>query len=62
MFGKKLQADVKKSTQKIQDSKKDSGTRFKHLRIVLGKINLLLDLGCAMVNSSNFFIVKLLFL
>lgn len=37
MFGKKVQADVKKSTQKIQDPKKDSATRFKHLRIVLGK-------------------------
>lgn len=39
MFGKKLQADVKKSTQKIQDPKKDSATRFKHLRIVLDHVD-----------------------
>ncbi|GLH07913.1 Probable Rho GTPase-activating protein CG5521 [Gryllus bimaculatus] len=35
MFSKKLHADVKKSTQKIQDLKKDSATRLKHLKIVL---------------------------
>ncbi|XP_075222670.1 putative Rho GTPase-activating protein CG5521 [Lycorma delicatula] len=40
MFGKKLQADVKKSTQKIQDPKKDSATRFKHLRIVLDHVDI----------------------
>lgn len=36
MFSKKLHVDVKKSTLKIQDVKKDSATRFKHLKIVLG--------------------------
>ncbi|XP_045527991.1 probable Rho GTPase-activating protein CG5521 isoform X1 [Pieris brassicae] len=35
MFTKKSHQDVKKSTVKIQDSKKDSTTRLKHLRIVL---------------------------
>ncbi|XP_044599551.1 ral GTPase-activating protein subunit alpha-1 isoform X3 [Cotesia glomerata] len=35
MFSKKLHVDVKKSTLKIQDVKKDSATRFKHLKIVL---------------------------
>ncbi|RZF33885.1 hypothetical protein LSTR_LSTR009909 [Laodelphax striatellus] len=39
MFGKKIQVDVKKSTQKIQDPKKDSATRFKHLRIVLEHVD-----------------------
>lgn len=37
MFSKKLHADIKKSTLKLQDPKKDSATRFKHLRIILGK-------------------------
>ncbi|CAG9106107.1 unnamed protein product [Plutella xylostella] len=35
MFTKKSHQDVKKSSVKIQDSKKDSGTRLKHLKIVL---------------------------
>lgn len=35
MFSKKI-ADVKKSTLKIQDAKKDLQTRFKHLKIILG--------------------------
>lgn len=37
MFTKKSHQDVKKSTVKIQDSKKDSTTRLKHLKIVLGE-------------------------
>lgn len=36
MFTKKSHADVKKSTLKIQDSKKDSASRLRHLRTVLG--------------------------
>ncbi|XP_066993863.2 probable Rho GTPase-activating protein CG5521 isoform X2 [Anabrus simplex] len=39
MFSKKLHADVKKSTQKIQDLKKDSATRLKHLKIVLEHVD-----------------------
>lgn len=39
MFSKKPHADVKKSTQKLQDHKKDSATRFKHLRIILDHID-----------------------
>ncbi|KOB76717.1 putative tuberin, partial [Operophtera brumata] len=35
MFNKKSHQDVKKSSVKIQDSKKDSSTRLKHLKIVL---------------------------
>ncbi|KAK2104105.1 hypothetical protein P7K49_017961 [Saguinus oedipus] len=39
MFSKKPHGDVKKSTQKVLDTKKDALTRLKHLRIVIG-------LGC----------------
>ncbi|XP_069882812.1 ral GTPase-activating protein subunit alpha-1 isoform X7 [Dipodomys merriami] len=35
MFSKKPHGDVKKSTQKVLDSKKDALTRLKHLRIVI---------------------------
>uniref|UniRef100_A0AAV2JAW9 Rap-GAP domain-containing protein n=1 Tax=Knipowitschia caucasica TaxID=637954 RepID=A0AAV2JAW9_KNICA len=35
MFSKKPHGDVKKSTQKVLDSKKDVLTRLKHLRIVI---------------------------
>lgn len=38
MFTKKVHADVKKSTLKVQDLKKDSTTRLKHLKIVLGRL------------------------
>ncbi|XP_051158588.1 probable Rho GTPase-activating protein CG5521 isoform X3 [Leptopilina boulardi] len=40
MFSKKLHVDVKKSTHKIQDVKKDSATRFKHLKIVLDNVDI----------------------
>ncbi|XP_073994212.1 probable Rho GTPase-activating protein CG5521 isoform X1 [Rhodnius prolixus] len=40
MFSKKLHADIKKSTLKLQDPKKDSATRFKHLRIILEHVDL----------------------
>ncbi|ELW63174.1 Ral GTPase-activating protein subunit alpha-1 [Tupaia chinensis] len=36
MFSKKPHGDVKKSTQKVLDTKKDALTRLKHLRIVIG--------------------------
>ncbi|XP_021917093.1 ral GTPase-activating protein subunit alpha-1 isoform X3 [Zootermopsis nevadensis] len=39
MFSKKLHADVKKSTLKIQDLKKDSATRLKHLKIILENVD-----------------------
>nr|XP_033808417.1 ral GTPase-activating protein subunit alpha-1 isoform X7 [Geotrypetes seraphini] len=35
MFSKKIHGDVKKSTQKVLDTKKDVLTRLKHLRIVI---------------------------
>jgi len=37
MFSKKASIDVKKSTQKFLDGKRDIPTRFRHLKIVLGK-------------------------
>ncbi|XP_014218628.1 ral GTPase-activating protein subunit alpha-1 isoform X2 [Copidosoma floridanum] len=39
MFSKKVHVDIKKSTLKIQDVKKDSATRFKHLKIVLDNVD-----------------------
>ncbi|KAJ8670226.1 hypothetical protein QAD02_001485 [Eretmocerus hayati] len=39
MFSKKLHVDVKKSTLKVQDVKKDCTTRFKHLKIVLDNVD-----------------------
>lgn len=36
MFTKKSHADVKKSTAKLQDCKKDSASRLRHLRTILG--------------------------
>lgn len=40
MFTKKSHADVKKSTAKLQDCKKDSASRLRHLRTILGKYKL----------------------
>ncbi|XP_065226643.1 ral GTPase-activating protein subunit alpha-1 isoform X2 [Planococcus citri] len=39
MFGKKVHGDIKKSAQKINDLKKDSATRYKHLKNVLEHID-----------------------
>lgn len=36
MFSKKALTDVKKSAHKILDPKKDTATRFKHLKFLLG--------------------------
>lgn len=37
MFIKKTHIDVKKLTSKIQDSKKDTASRLRHLKTILGK-------------------------
>lgn len=37
MFSRRSHGDVKKSTQKVLDPKKDVLTRLKHLRALLGK-------------------------
>lgn len=36
MFTKRNLVDIKKSTSKLQDPKKDLTTRIKHLKIILG--------------------------
>lgn len=37
MFSRRSHGDVKKSTQKVLDPKKDVLTRLKHLRALLGE-------------------------
>lgn len=37
MFTKKSNIDIKKSTLKLQDGKKDSASRLRHLKTILGK-------------------------
>ena len=37
MFGRKSHGDVKKSAVKVLDAKKDTVTRLKHLKVVLGE-------------------------
>lgn len=39
MFTRRGHGDVKKSTQKVLDPKKDVLTRLKHLRSLLGELN-----------------------
>ncbi|EDW80787.2 uncharacterized protein Dwil_GK11379 [Drosophila willistoni] len=39
MFTKKSHADVKKSTLKLQDCKKDSASRLRHLRMILDNVD-----------------------
>ncbi|XP_059477062.1 ral GTPase-activating protein subunit alpha-1 isoform X2 [Neocloeon triangulifer] len=38
MFAKKISIDIKKSTLKIQDYKRDSATRLKHVKIVIDNV------------------------
>lgn len=49
MFSKKPSVDVKKSSQKFLDGKKDTPTRFKHLKVVLDNLE---------VNESKVFLEK----
>lgn len=44
MFTRKSHVDIKKSAQKILDSRKELLTRLKHLRVILGTILLLIYL------------------
>lgn len=50
MFSKKSLVDIKKSTAKLQDPKKDVPTRIKHLKLILGKW---LDLRIMVVNEAH---------
>jgi hypothetical protein len=47
MFSKKQQGDIRKSAQKVIDPKKDTVTRLKHLRILLGEF-VVCELHCKM--------------
>lgn len=50
---KKPHSDVKKSSQKVLDSKKDCLSRLKHLRIVLGENMTYIDLKLNLITQIN---------
>ena len=52
MFGRKGHGDVKKSAVKVLDPKKDTVTRLKHLKVVLGELKKILC--CLLVNKQDF--------
>ncbi|KAK9694341.1 hypothetical protein QE152_g33616 [Popillia japonica] len=54
MFSKKI-TDVKKSTTKIQDSKKDLATRTKHLRNILDTVDIAEAKGFCEANFSHIY-------
>lgn len=54
MFSKKPHSDVKKSSQKVLDSKKDCLSRLKHLRIVLGKCMTHIHFNHNLINKKCF--------
>ncbi|KAF5297114.1 hypothetical protein FQA39_LY02694 [Lamprigera yunnana] len=53
MFSKKSHLDVKKSTSKIQDIKKDLTTRLKHLKIILDNVDTAEAKGIFETNFSH---------
>ncbi|XP_018324376.1 probable Rho GTPase-activating protein CG5521 isoform X2 [Agrilus planipennis] len=55
MFSKKSHLDVKKSTVKIQDPKKDLTTRLKHLKIILDNVDVLEAKGIFEANFSHIY-------
>lgn len=55
MFSKKSQTDVKKSAHKISDAKKDTSTRFKHLKFLLGTYYCVTVITIRCVHASGFF-------
>lgn len=52
MFSKKAQTDVKKSAHKILDPKKDTATRFKHLKFLLGTFTFKINLFYLVISQS----------
>ncbi|XP_022909230.2 probable Rho GTPase-activating protein CG5521 isoform X1 [Onthophagus taurus] len=54
MFSKKI-TDVKKSTSKIQDSKKDLATRIKHLKNILDTVDIAEAKGFSEANFSHIY-------
>lgn len=65
MFSKKAQTDVKKSAHKILDPKKDTATRFKHLKFLLGmfafKINFVYLQSCRKTNLFYIYVYMYVF-
>jgi len=65
MFSKKAQTDVKKSAHKILDPKKDTATRFKHLKFLLGMFifanNQNVLHNCDVTESLNYVFFALIF-
>ncbi|XP_045468586.1 ral GTPase-activating protein subunit alpha-1 isoform X2 [Harmonia axyridis] len=53
MFSKRNQLDVKKSTSKIQDPKKDLATKIKHLKIILDNVEVSEAKGFFEANFSH---------
>ncbi|XP_008195928.1 probable Rho GTPase-activating protein CG5521 isoform X1 [Tribolium castaneum] len=53
MFSKRNLVDVKKSTSKIQDPKKDLATRIKHLKIILDNVDIAEAKGLFEANFSH---------
>jgi hypothetical protein len=53
MFSKRNLVDVKKSTSKIQDPKKDLATRIKHLKVILDNVDIAEAKGLFEANFSH---------
>ncbi|KAG5874289.1 hypothetical protein JTB14_005719 [Gonioctena quinquepunctata] len=55
MFTKKNLVDIKKSTSKLQDTKKDVATRIKHLKIILENVDISEAKGFFEANFSHIY-------
>ncbi|CAG9813221.1 unnamed protein product [Phaedon cochleariae] len=55
MFTKRNLVDIKKSTSKLQDSKKDVATRIKHLKIILENVDIAEAKGFFEANFSHIY-------
>ncbi|XP_074027407.1 probable Rho GTPase-activating protein CG5521 isoform X2 [Leptinotarsa decemlineata] len=55
MFTKKNLVDIKKSTSKLQDTKKDVSTRIKHLKIILENVDISEAKGFFEANFSHIY-------
>lgn len=54
MFTKRNLVDIKKSTSKLQDLKKDLTTRIKHLKIILGSLSFFTRKSLLLLVSNYF--------
>nr|CAH7769762.1 unnamed protein product [Callosobruchus chinensis]CAI5843996.1 unnamed protein product [Callosobruchus analis] len=55
MFTKRNLVDIKKSTSKLQDPKKDVATRVKHLKIILENVDIAEAKGLFEANFSHIY-------